>query len=176
MKKIILFICVGLFIYGCNNNDSSDKFKEMSEIEKLTKKQFAEEVVAIHYDVYQKIGKLLDKHSEIDAGFENEIDALHYRSVIQMIEYGKVLALKNEKTKNDYIAESLYAMIYAMEKRIKETGEFEKIFDQRLPELEAYGDDNLKRKFNELFSIMDFLDLETIKENYHESTKEFELK
>ena len=175
MKKSILytFIVAGLILSGCSSN-SQPKFKAMSEIEKLTMEQFAEEAAAIQVHVFQEMGNLLDKHSKIDANFEKDIDALHNSSVGQMVEYGKVLDKKDEETRDDYITTSLTATWTAMEKMGTDVSEeFEKKFDGRLPELEAYGGDNLERKFDDLFAILNFLDFERIKEEHPVSAKEF---
>lgn len=146
----------------------------MNKIEKLTKEQFAEETSVIYLNVFQEIDKLFDKYTKIDSEFEKEIDELHKRSVEQMIEYGKVLAKKEEETKSDFITSCLLDNMTAMEKLGTEVSDgYEKKLDQRLPELQAYGSANLERKFDELYSIMDFLDLETLKEERPESAKEF---
>jgi len=175
MKKSILLtiIIAGFILFGCGNSNSQPKLKDMSEIEKLTKEQFAEETAAINTHVMQEMGNLFDKYTKIDAGFEKDIDELHKSSVAQMVEYGKVLAKKNEETRDDYITESLTASWTAMEKMGPEAEAFEKKFDERLPELQAYDSDKLERIFNDLFGIMDFLDLERIKEERPESAKEF---
>jgi hypothetical protein len=146
----------------------------MNKIEKLSKEQFAEETSVIYLKVFQEIDKLFDKYTKIDSEFEKEIDELHKRSVEQMIEYGKVLAKKEEETKSDFITSCLLDNMTAMEKLGTEVSDgYEKKLDQRLPELQAYGSANLERKFDELYSIMDFLDLETLKEERPESAKEF---
>ena len=179
MKKTILFtfIVAGLILGGCSSSNSQPKLKDMSEIEKLTKEQFAEETAAINVHVVQEMGKLLDKHSKIDANFEKDIDALHKSSVRQMVEYGKVLDKKDEKTRVDYVMASLTASWDAMDKLGTEVTEgFEAKFDARLPELEAYGVNNLERKSDDLFAIMNFLDFERIKEERPESAKEFGIK
>ncbi|MDD2413011.1 MAG: hypothetical protein PHR79_08885 [Bacteroidales bacterium] len=174
MKKIILFICVGLFIYGCNNNDSSDKFKEMKEIEKLTKKQFSEEAGAIYANVFQEIGKLLNKHEKIDVAFEKDIDILYQSSVKQMLEYGKVLANKEEQIREDYLFASTLAAWDALDKiDPKVSADVEKQLDERMHEFEEYQSLTLERKFDDLFAIMDFLNFEKLKEERPESAKEF---
>ena len=146
----------------------------MNKIEKLTKEQFAEETSVIYLNVFQEIDKLFDKYTKIDSEFEKEIDELHKRSVEQMIEYGKVLAKKEEETKSDFITSCLLDNMTAMEKLGTEVSDgYEKKLDKRLPELQAYGSANLERKFDELYSIMDFLDFETLKEERPESAKEF---
>ena len=146
----------------------------MNKIEKLSKEKFAEETSVIYLNVFQEIDKLFDKYTKIDSEFEKEIDELHKRSVEQMIEYGKVLAKKEEETKSDFITSCLLDNMTAMEKLGSEVTEgFEAKFDARLPELEAYGGNNLERKFDDLFAIMNFLDFERIKEECPESAKEF---
>lgn len=146
----------------------------MNKIEKLSKEQFAEETSVIYLNVFQEIDKLFDKYTKIDSEFEKEIDELHKRSVEQMIEYGKVLAKKEEETKSDFITSCLLDNMTAMEKLGTEVSDgYEKKLDKRLPELQASGSANLERKFDELYSIMDFLDFETLKEERPESAKEF---
>ena len=117
MRKLNLFtIIITVFILlGCSSSNSQSKFKEMSEIEKLTKEQFIEETAAIHNYVFEQMNKLLDKHKTIDVNFEEDINMLHNRSVAQMIEYGKVLAKKDEETRSDYVTSSLMAMWDAMD-------------------------------------------------------------
>ncbi|NLV82807.1 MAG: hypothetical protein GXZ18_07405, partial [Synergistaceae bacterium] len=90
MKKIILLtVILGAFIInGCNGSSSQPNFKNMAEIEKLSKEEFAEESAAIYARVFQEVGNLLNKHSKIDASFEKEIDKLYDSSAKQMIEYG----------------------------------------------------------------------------------------
>ena len=145
----------------------------MKEIEELTKEQFAEETAAIFVDVFKEIENLLNKHDKIDGGFEEDINKLYDSSVKQMIEYGKVLAKQDEETQDDYVATCMTASWSAMDKLGPEISEaFEKQFDERLPELEAYGSNNLERKFDDLFAIMDFLDFERIKKDRPESAKE----
>jgi hypothetical protein len=175
MKKSILFtiIVAGLILGGCSSSNSQPKLKAMSEIEKLNKEQFVEETAAINTHVIQEMGTLLDKYIKIDADFEKDITQLHKSSVGQMVEYGKVLAKKDEETRDDYITESLTASWTEMEKMGPEAEAFEKKFDERLPELQAYGSDKLERIFNDLFGIMDFLDFERAKEDHPESAKEF---
>ena len=175
MKKINLFILVvaGLLLSGCNNS-SQTKIKDMNEIEKLTKEQFAEETAAIYAHVFQEVGNLLNKHSKIDAGFEKDIDKLYDSSVKQMIEYGKVLAKKDAETRQDYIMTSAIASFGALDKLDpKVTAETEKQLDERQHEFEEYASENLERKFDDLFSIMGFMDFETLKEERPESAKEF---
>ena len=146
----------------------------MNKIEKLSKEQFSEETSVIYLNVFQEIDKLFDKYTKIDSEFEKEIDELHKRSVGQMVEYGKVLAKKEEETKSDFITSCLLDNMTAMEKLGTEVSDgYEKKLDQRLPELQAYGSANLERKFDELYSIMDFIDFETLKEERPESAKEF---
>lgn len=179
MKKstLLTFIVAGLTLGGCSSSNSQPKMKNMSEIEKLTKEQFAEETAAIQVHVFQEMGNLLDKHAKIDATFEKDIDALHNSSVGQMVEYGKFLATKDEETRDDYITTSLTASWEAMDKLGADVSEgFETKFDARLPEFQAYGGDNLERIFDDLFAIMDFLDLERVKEERPESAKEFGIK
>ena len=176
MKKSILFtfIVAGIILSGCSNSNSQPKLKDMSEIEKLTKEQFAEEAAAIQVHVFQEMRNLLNKHAKIDAAFEKDIDALHNSSVGQMVEYGKVLATKDEETRDDYITSSLTASWNAMDKLGSEVSEeFEKKFDERIPEFQAYGGNNLERKFDDLFAILNFLDFERIKEEHPVSAKEF---
>ena len=179
MKKIILFtlIVAGLLLSGCNNSGSQSKIKEMNEIEKLTKEQFAEETAAIYAHVFQEVGNLLKKHSKIDAGFEKDIDKLYDSSVKQMIEYGKVLAKKDAETRQDYIMTSALSAWQAFEKiDPKVKAATEKQLDERQHEFEDYASVNLERKFDDLFSIMDFMDFETLKEERPESAKEFGIK
>ena len=145
----------------------------MSEIEKLTKEQFAEETTAININTFQEMENLLDKYTKIEADFEKEIDKLYKNSVKQMIKYGKVLAKKDKETKDDFLTESLIAAAYAMEKMESEVEAFEKKFDERLPELQAYGSEKIGQMFKHLFGIMDFMDFERIKEDYPETAKEF---
>ncbi|MDD3435467.1 MAG: hypothetical protein PHY76_03220 [Patescibacteria group bacterium] len=146
----------------------------MNEIEKLTKEQFIEETVAIHNHVFEQMNNLLDKHKKIDVNFENDLNKLHSSSVSQMIEYGKVLAKKDEEIRSDYITSSLMAMWDAMEEKGTEASEdFEEKFDKRMPEFEAYGSENLGRKLNDLFGIMDFMNFEDAKEMHSKTAKEF---
>ncbi len=178
MKKSILFttIVAGILLSACgsSNNNSQPKMKDMSEIEKLTKEQFAEETAAINVHVFQEMGNLLDKHAIIDADFEKDLDKLYKNSVGQMVEYGKFLATKDEETRDDYITTSLTSSWAAMDKLGAEVTEgFETKFDARIPEFEAYGSEDLEGKFDDLFAIMDFLDMERIKEERPESAKEF---
>ncbi|MDD2635687.1 MAG: hypothetical protein PHW82_09340 [Bacteroidales bacterium] len=148
--------------------------KSMNEIEKLTKEQFIEETVAIHNHVFEQMNNLLDKHKKIDVNFENDLNKLHSSSVSQMIEYGKVLAKKDEEIRSDYITSSLMAMWDAMEEKGTEASEdFEEKFDKRMPEFEAYGSENLGRKLNDLFGIMDFMNFEDAKEMHSKTAKEF---
>lgn len=79
MRKIILLtVIVAAFILnGCGGSSSQPNFKDMDEIEKLTKEQFAQESAAIYARVFQEVGNLLNKHSKIDASFEKEIDKLY---------------------------------------------------------------------------------------------------
>lgn len=176
MKKIILLTVIGLsiIISGCSNGNSQTKLKRMNEIEKLTKEQFIEETAAIHNHVFDQMNKLLDRHKTIDVNFENDINKLHNSSVTQMIEYGKVLAKKDEETRSDYITSGLMAMWDAMEEKGTEASDdFEEKFDKRMPEFEAYGSEDLGRKLNDLFGIMDFMNLEDAKEMHPETAKEF---
>ena len=175
MKKInlVIIIVVGFILSGCSSNNSQNKLKEMKEIEKLSKEQFAEETVAIYLNVFKEIDILFDKHTKIDSEFEKEIDELYKRSMGQMVEYGKVLATKEEETRDDFIESCLMGSMTAMEKLGPEISEgYEKKLDERLPELEAYGSTNLEREFDDLYSIMDFLNLERIREERPESAKE----
>ena len=176
MRKIILLtVIVAAFILnGCGGSSSQPNFKDMDEIEKLTKEQFIEETAAIHNYVFEQMNKLLDKHKTIDVNFEEDINMLHNRSVAQMIEYGKVLAKKDEETRSDYVTSSLMAMWDAMDETgSEESDDFEEKFDMRMPELEAYGSESLGRKLNDLFGIMDFMNLEDAKEMHPETAKEF---
>ncbi len=176
MKKIILMtiIVTGFILTGCSGSNSQPKFKSMSEIEKLSKDQFIDETIAIYNNVFEGMNNLLDKYDKIDSKFEKEIDKLHSSSVGQMIEYAKVLAKKDEETRSDYVTSSLLEMWSSMEEMGEEASEnFEKKFDERLPELEAYGSESLGRKFNDLFGIMDFMDFENAKEMHPETAKEF---
>ena len=176
MKKSILFTLVvaGFMLSGCSSGNSQPKIKDMNEIEKLTKEQFAEETAAIYTNVFQEIMNLLNKHPKIDAGFEKDIDKLYDESVKQMIPYGKFLTTKDEETRDDYITTSLTASWSAMDKFDPVvTASFEKQLDDRQQEFEAYGSTNLERKFDDLFAIMDFMDFERIKEERPESAKEF---
>ena len=173
MKKIILLtVILGAFIInGCNGSSSQPNFKNMAEIEKLSKEEFAEETAALNNHVMKEMDKLLDKHAKIDAKFEDEITKLHNSSVKQMIEYGKVLNKKDAESRSDYVVESLMAM---WENGDEMEGEaFEEKFDMRMPELEAYGSESLGRKLNDLFGIMDFMNLEDAKEMHPETAKEF---
>ena len=179
MKKSILFtfIVAGLLLSGCSNSNSQPKLKDMSEIEKLTMEQFADEAAAIYVHVFQEMGSIMNKHSKVDAAFEKDINALHKSSVGQMLEYGKVLATKDEETRDEFIIASLTASWSAMDKMgAKVSEDFEKQFDARIPEFEAYGGDILERKFDDLFAIMNFLDLERVKEEHPETAKEFGIK
>ena len=176
MRKLNLFtIIITVFILlGCSSSNSQSKFKEMSEIEKLTKEQFIEETAAIHNYVFEQMNKLLDKHKTIDVNFEEDINMLHNRSVAQMIEYVKVLAKKDEETRQDYIMTSAIASWDALDKLDpKVTANTEKQLDERQHEFETYASENLERKFDDLFSIMDFLNFETLKEQRPLSAKEF---
>ncbi|MDD2386702.1 MAG: hypothetical protein PHP52_07945 [Bacteroidales bacterium] len=145
----------------------------MTEIQKLTKEQFAEETTAIYIHVFRQLDKLFDKHPKIDADFEKDIDELHKISVGQMVEYGKVLAEKDQETSHEYRLASLFAMAKKAEKLESELNDFEKRFDEKMPELQAYGGNNLNRKFKDFFGIMDFMDVEQIKEDHPVSAKEF---
>ena len=176
MRKIILLtVIVAAFILnGCGGSSSQPNLKDTSEIEKLTKEQFAQEAAGIYIHVFQEIGNLMSKHAKIDGSFEKDIDKLYESSVKQMIQYGKVLAKKDEETRQDYIMTSAIASWDALDKLDpKVTANTEKQLDERGHEFEAYGSDNLERKFDELFSIMDFMDFETLKEERPESAKEF---
>ena len=176
MKKIILFtlIVAGLFLSGCGKSNSQSTFKDVNDIEKLTKEQFAEEAAAIYAHVFEEVGNLLNKHAKIDAGFEKDIDKLYDNSVKQMIQYGKVLAKKDAETRQDYAMTSYLAGWTAIDnvdpKFVVAT---EKQLDERQHEFEAYASENLERKFDELFSIFDFLDFEQLKETRPVSAKEF---
>ena len=164
---------LALTLSGCNGS-SQTKIKDMYEIEKLTKEQFAEATAAIYVDVFQQMDNLLDKYTKIDSKFEKDIDELQKSMVGQMVEYGKILAKKDVEMRDDFITSCLTTSLSAMEKLGPEVAEgFEKKFDKRLPELQAYGSQNLERKFDDLFAIMDFLDFERIKEERPESAKEF---
>ena len=122
----------------------------------------------------QEVGNLLDKHTKIDVGFEKDIDKLYDSSVKQMIQYGKVLAEKDAETRQDYIVDTALAAWGAFDKiDPKVTEAREKQLNERGHEFEAYASENLERKFDELFSIMDFLDFENLKEERPESAKEF---
>ncbi|HKM94963.1 MAG TPA: hypothetical protein VJY41_15035 [Prolixibacteraceae bacterium] len=146
----------------------------MNEIEKLTSEQFAEQTAAIYVNVFLEIGNLLNKHPKIDAGFEEDIEKLYDSSVKQMIQYGKVLAQKDEETREDFTTTSCIASWDALSKIDPIVAlSTEKQLDERQLEFETYGSDNLERKFDELFAIMDFLDFEKIKEERPESAKEF---
>ena len=91
-----------------------------------------------------------------------------------MIEYGKVLAKKDEETRQDYIMTSAIASWDALDKLDpKVTANTEKQLDERQHEFETYASENLERKFDDLFSIMDFLNFETLKEQRPLSAKEF---
>lgn len=66
------------------------------------------------------------------------------------------------------------AMWDAMEEKGTEASEdFEEKFDKRMPEFEAYGSENLGRKLNDLFGIMDFMNFEDAKEMHSKTAKEF---
>lgn len=148
----------------------------MNKIEKLTKEQFAAETSVIYLNVFKGIDNLFDKYTKIDSEFEKEIDNLHKKSVEQMVEYGKILATKDEKTMDDFLTSCLIASITDMEKLGPEVAEgYEKKFDERLPELQATGSANLERKLDDLFAIMDFLNLESIKEERPETAEEFKI-
>lgn len=178
MRKTILFtiINISIILSGCSNSNSQPKLKSMSEIEVLTKEQFIEEIAAIHNHVFEQMNKLLDKHKTIDVNFEEDINKLHNKSVAQMIEYGKVLAKKDEETRSDYITSSLMAIWDVMEENGTEASDdFEEKFDKRMPEMEAYGSEDLGRKLNDLFGIMDFMNLEDAKQMHPETAKEFEI-
>ena len=175
MEKSILptSIATGSILSGGSSSNSQAKLKDMSEIEKLTMEQFADQTAAIYVHVFQEIGNLLNKHATIDEDFEKDIDKLYDSSVKQMIQYGEVLAKKDEDTRDDYVLASLTASWSALDKLGSQVSEdFEKQFDERLPELEAYASDNLERRFDDLFAIMDFMDFERIKEERPESAKE----
>ena len=179
MRKIILLTItsISIILSGCSNSNSQPKLKSMNQIEKLTKEQFIEETVAIHNHVFEQMNKLLDKHKKIDINFENDINKLYSNSVAQMVEYGKVLDIKDAETRSDYITSSLMAIWDAMDEEEEEaSNNFEKKFDARMPELEAYGSEDLGRKLNDLFGIMDFLDFEDMKEIHPETAKEFGIK
>lgn len=166
-------VVAGFIFSGCNNS-SQAKFKDMKEIEKLTKKQFSKETGDIYVNVIQEIGKLLNKHAKIDVNFEKDIDILYQSSVKQMLEYGKVLAKKEKKTREEYIDASELAAWAALDKiDQKITADIEKQLDERLHEFEEYQSLTLERKFDDLFEITDFLDFERIKEKRPESAKEF---
>lgn len=146
----------------------------MNEIEKLTKEQFAEEAGAIYAHVFEEVANLLNKHSKIDAGFEKDIDKLYDSSVKQMLEYGKVLDKKDPETREDYAMTSFLASWTALDKIDPEVvAAAEKQLDERQHEFEVYASPNLERKFDDLFSIMDFLNFETLKEERPVSAKEF---
>ena len=171
MKQLILFtlITTTIIINGCGSEHSQIRFKDISEIEKLNKEQFAKETATIYAQVFKEIGNLLDKYTIIDAEFEMEIDELHKNSVGQMYKYGKVLASKDPVIRNEYLKSSIIAMSSAMEKMEPEVlVVFEKKLNKRLPELDACCSDYIKRKFNDLFAIMDFLDFDKIQEKYPE--------
>ena len=173
MKKIILLtvILAAFILNGCSGSSSQANFKNMAEIEKLSKEEFAEETAALNNHVMKEMDKLLDKHAKIDAKFEDEITKLHNSSVKQMIEYGKVLNKKDAETRSDYVVESLMAM---WENGDEMEGEaFEAKFDKRIPELEAYSSKNLERIFDDLFALMDFLDFEDAKDRHPVTAKEF---
>ena len=173
MRKIILFtvIVISFILTGCSGSNSQSKFKDMNEIEKLSKDQFIEETIAIYKNVFQGMNNLLDKHEKVDAKFEEKINELHNSSVKQMIEYGKVLNKKDTDTKSDYITSTLMAMWDKMDN--SEAEAFEEKFDKRMPELQAYGSESLGRKFNDLFGIMDFVDFDDAKDRHPETAKEF---
>ena len=59
------------------------------------------------------------------------------------------------------------------EKGTEASDDFEEKFDERMPEMEAYGSEDLGRKLNDLFGIMDFMNLEDAKEMHSETAKEF---
>lgn len=173
MKKIItLTVIFASFIFnGCS---SQSKFKEMAEIEKLSKEQFAEEAGAIYAHVFQEVANLLKKHTKIDADFEKDIDKLYDSSVKQMLEYGKALAKKDPETREDYAMSSFLASWTALDKIDPAiVAAAEKQLDERQHEFEVYASHNLERKFDDLFLIMDFLDFEMLKEERPESAKEF---
>lgn len=162
---------MSIVLCGCSSGNSQPKMKNMSEIEKLTKAQFAEETAAFNYYVVKEMEKILDKHSKVDADFENAITNLHNSSMKQMIEYGKVLDKKDEETKSDYVIESLMVMWDNIDEVEGES--FEEKFDKRITEFEAFGSESLERKFNDLFGLMDFLNLKEAKEMHPETAKEF---
>lgn len=146
----------------------------MKEIEKLTKEQFSEEAGAIYVNVIQGIGILMNKHAKIDLNFENDINKLYDISVKQMLEYGKVLAKKDEETRQDFAMSSGLAAWAALDKiDPKVSADVEKQLDERQHEFEAYHSLTLERRFDDLFAIMDFLEFEKIKIERPESAKEF---
>lgn len=175
MKRTILFTLVvtGLILSGCNSS-SQPELKDANEIEKLTQQQFSEETAAIYANVFQEVGDLLIKHGKVDANFEKTIDKIFDRSAKQMIEYGKVLAKKDAETRQAFIMTSSLDAWTALEKLdAKFMEDAEKQLEVRQQEFEDYGSENLDRKFDELFSIMNFLDFEQLKEEHPETAKEF---
>lgn len=173
MRKIIVLtvIVVAFMLNGCSGNNSEANFRDMAEIEKLSKEEFAVETAALFKHVVKEMDGILDKHSKINADFEEAIAKLHNRAVKQMIEYGKVLDKKDKETRSDYVLNSLMAMWDGGEDGVAEA--FEEKFDKRMPELEASGSEILGRRFSDLFGIMDFLDFEEAKERHPETAKEF---
>ena len=173
MKKIILLtVIVAAFILnGCGESSSQPNFKNMAEIEKLSKDEFAEETAALNKHVIKEMDKLLDKHAKIDAKFEDAIAELHHNSVKQMIEYGKVLDKKDEETRRDYVVNSLMAMWENAEETEGEA--FEAKFEKRIPEFKAFGSESLEQIFDDLFALMDFLNFEDAKERHPVTAKEF---
>ena len=173
MRKIIVctVIFVAFILNGCSGSNSQANFKDMAEIEKLSKEEFSVETLALCKHVMKEMDRILDKHSKINTDFEEAIAKLHNSSVKQMIEYGKVLVKKDKETRRDSILNTLMAMWDG--RKDGEAEAFEEKFDKRMPELEASGSESLGRRFNDLFGIMDFLDFEEAKERHPETAKEF---
>jgi len=146
----------------------------VEKIEQLSKDEFAKQAATIYINAFLGIITLLDKHKIIDESFEDDITQLYEESAKKMIQYGKALEKKDEETRQEFIMASGltgWAMIDEIDPKEKEA--FEKQLDDREPEFAAYQSLTLKRKFNNLFQILNFLNFEELKEENPESAKEF---